>query len=146
MGLLESILGALAGKSEQGGASGQDLLGSALNHLVQANGGLPGLMQKFQHGGLGEVFSSWVGLGENQAVSPQQIQSVFGADQLQGIASSLGVNAEQASDFLAQYLPKIVDKLTPAGRVDHGADVQQGLAAVIPLLVQALGGDGSARA
>ena len=146
MGLLESIVSALSGKSEQAGAAGHDLLGSALSSLVQANGGLQGLLQKFQHGGLGEVFSSWVGLGENQGVSPQQIQNVLGADQLQGIASKLGVNVDQASDFLAQYLPKIVDKLTPTGQVDPGADVQQGLAALIPTLMQSLGGDDSAKA
>jgi hypothetical protein len=45
-----------------------------------------------------------------------------------------------ASNFLAEYLPKIVDKLTPAGKIDPGADPQQGLTALLPSLLQSLGG------
>jgi hypothetical protein len=41
---------------------------------------------------------------------------------------------------LAEYLPKIVDKLTPAGKVDPAADNQQGLAALLPSLLQSLQG------
>ena len=55
-----------------------------------------------------------------------------------------------ASTFLAEYLPKIVDKLTPAGKIDPAADHQQGLAALLPSLLQSLAGqsstDGPARA
>jgi hypothetical protein len=46
--------------------------------------------------------------------------------------------------FLAEYLPKIVDKLTPAGEIDPAADHQQGLAALLPSLLQSLGGRSSA--
>jgi hypothetical protein len=41
---------------------------------------------------------------------------------------------------LAEYLPKIVDKLTPAGKVDPGTDDQQGLAALLPSLLKSLQG------
>ncbi len=47
----------------------------------------------------------------------------------------------QASHFLAEYLPKIVDKLTPTGKVDPNADHQQGLAALLPSLLQSLRGE-----
>jgi hypothetical protein len=51
---------------------------------------------------------------------------------------------------MAEYLPKIVDQLTPAGKIDPAADHQQGLAALLPSLLQNLGGqastDGPARA
>ena len=48
-----------------------------------------------------------------------------------------------ASSFLAEYLPKIIDKLTPTGKVDPGADTQQGLAALLPALLQSLRGKSS---
>jgi uncharacterized protein YidB (DUF937 family) len=55
-----------------------------------------------------------------------------------------------ASTFLAEYLPKIVDKLAPAGKIDPAADHQPGLAALLPSLLQSLSrqssGDQSARA
>ena len=52
----------------------------------------------------------------------------------------LGVDPAQASNFLAEYLPKIVDKLTPEGKVDPAADHQQGLANLLPAPLQSLGG------
>jgi len=55
----------------------------------------------------------------------------------------MGVDPAMASNFLAEYLPKIVDKLTPAGKIDPTADHQQGLAALLPSLLQSLGGQSS---
>jgi uncharacterized protein YidB (DUF937 family) len=52
----------------------------------------------------------------------------------------MGVDPNLASQFLAEYLPKIVDKLTPTGKVDPTVDHQQGLAALLPSLLQSLGG------
>jgi hypothetical protein len=48
--------------------------------------------------------------------------------------------ASRMCHFLAEYLPKVVDKLTPEGKVDPTADHQQGLANLIPSLLQSLGG------
>jgi uncharacterized protein YidB (DUF937 family) len=62
----------------------------------------------------------------------------------------MGVDPNLASSFLAEYLPKIIDKLTPTGKVDPNADAQQGLASLLPSLLQSLagkpGGDQSAQA
>jgi len=55
----------------------------------------------------------------------------------------MGVDPALASQFLAEYLPKIVDKLTPKGKVDPTADHQQGLAALLPSLLQSLGSQSS---
>jgi uncharacterized protein YidB (DUF937 family) len=138
MGLLDTLLGTLAGKSDAAG--GSDPLGGALSALMTQNGGLQGLMSKFSQGGLGDIFSSWVGMGDNKAVSPAQIQSVLGSDQIQGLATQLGIDPAKASGFLADYLPKIIDKLTPSGQVDAGADHSQGLAALLPSLLGSMGG------
>jgi len=54
--------------------------------------------------------------------------------------AKIGVDPAQASHFLAEYLPKVVDKLTPEGKVDPTADHQQGLANLLPSLLQSLGG------
>jgi uncharacterized protein YidB (DUF937 family) len=52
----------------------------------------------------------------------------------------MGIDPAQASSFLAEYMPKIVDKLTPAGKIDPAADHQQGLADLLPSLLQSLSG------
>ena len=133
MGILDSVMGAVSGNS---GDSNQNSMASALGGLFNQNGGLQGLMAKFHEGGLGGVFSSWVGTGVNQAVSAEQIQKVLGSEQVAGLASKLGVDPQQASAMLAQHLPGIVDKLTPGGQVDPNADHAAGLGG----LLQQLGG------
>jgi uncharacterized protein YidB (DUF937 family) len=80
-------------------------------------------------------------MGENQPVSTSQVQEALGSDQIRAIATKMGVDPNLASQFLAEYLPKIVDKLTPTGKVDPSADSQQGLAALLPSLLQSLSGE-----
>jgi uncharacterized protein YidB (DUF937 family) len=141
MGLFDSILGAVSGKSD---ASGQanPLIG-IVGGLLTQSGGLQGLASKFAQSGQGNAFQSWVGMGENEPISSNQIQSVLGSEQVNAIATKMGVDPAIASTFLAEYLPKIVDKLTPTGKVDPAADHQQGLAALLPSLLQSLSGQSS---
>jgi uncharacterized protein YidB (DUF937 family) len=138
MGLLDSILGAASGQT---GATGEaNPLMGIISSLLTQSGGLQGLASKFMQSGQGNAFQSWVGMGENQPVSNNEIQRALGSEQVNAIATRMGVDPAQASNFLAEYLPKIVDKLTPAGKIDPTADHQQGLAALLPSLLQSLGG------
>ena len=141
MGLFDSILGAVSGKTEGSGGAAQ-LIG-VLGGLLAQSGGLQGLANKFAQSGQENAFQSWVGMGENQPISNNQIQNALGSEQVNALAARMGIDPAQASNFLAEYLPKIVDKLTPAGKIDPTADHQQGLAALLPSLLQSLGGQSS---
>ena len=141
MRLFDSILSAVSGKSDASGEAAP-LIG-ILSGLLAQSGGLQGLANKFSQSGQGNAFSSWVGMGENQPVSSDQIQKALGSDQITALAARMGVDPALASSFLAEYLQKIVDKLTPKGKVDPTADHQQGLAALLPSLLQSLGGQSS---
>jgi uncharacterized protein YidB (DUF937 family) len=141
MGLFDSILAAASGQT---GATGEaNPLMGIISGLLAQSGGLQGLASKFMQSGQGNAFQSWVGMGENQPVSSGQIQNALGSEQVSAIASRLGVDPAVASNFLAEYLPKVVDKLTPAGKIDPTADHQQGLAAMLPSLLQSLRGQAS---
>ena len=141
MGLLDSILAAASGQT---GATGEaNPLMGIISGLLAQSGGLQGLASKFAQSGQGNAFQSWVGMGENQPVSSGQIQNALGSEQVSAMASRMGVDPAMASNFLAEYLPKIVDKLTPAGKIDPSADHQQGLPAMLPSLLQSLGGQAS---
>jgi uncharacterized protein YidB (DUF937 family) len=148
MGLLDSILGAVSGKTEGSGGAAQ-LIG-VLGGLLAQSGGLQGLANKFAQSGEGNAFQSWVGMGENQPISSNQVQNALGSEQVKALAAKMGIDPAKASTFLAEYLPKIVDKLTPEGKVDPTADHQQGLEALLPSLLQSLTGqpstDSTARA
>jgi uncharacterized protein YidB (DUF937 family) len=141
MGLLDTILGSVTGKTDA--SSGANPLVGILGGLLAQSGGLQGLAAKFSQQGQGDTFSSWVGMGKILPISSGQIQTVLGSDQVHALAAKVGVDPAQASQFLAEYMPKIVDKLTPAGKIDPGADHQQGLAAMLPSLLQGLAGAAS---
>ncbi|TXT31679.1 MAG: hypothetical protein FD131_897 [Rhodocyclaceae bacterium] len=126
MGLLDSVVGALAG----GQSGGESPLLNVVMQLINnpQTGGLAGLVQSFQQGGLGSIVNSWVSTGQNLPISAEQIQAVLGGGQLQNIAAQLGMSTEQASGGLADLLPQLVDKLTPNGQVPEGGDLlAQGL-------------------
>ncbi|MBL8301711.1 MAG: DUF937 domain-containing protein [Ideonella sp.] len=121
MGLLDSVVGALAGGQGSGGGGGQAALISAVLAMLSQNGsaggGLGALVEKFQQGGLGDVVGSWISTGQNLPVSPNQLENVLGSDLLGQLAGQLGLSTGDASAQLAQWLPQAVDQLTPNGRL-----------------------------
>jgi len=118
MGLFDSVMGAVAEQTKQGGD-----LGSLLGGLLADNselGGLSGLVEKFQQNGMGDIVNSWIGQGDNLPVSGDQIARAIGSGPLANIASQLGLDASAVSGQLAQMLPGLIDKLTPQGAVPEG--------------------------
>ena len=120
MGLFDSVAGGLGqmlgGQQAQGGPGDNPML-QAVMGLLGNSGGLGGLLQKFQQGGLADVAQSWVGTGANLPISAEQVQQVLGSGALGDIASKLGLQPEQAAGALSQALPEVVDKLTPNGQL-----------------------------
>jgi uncharacterized protein YidB (DUF937 family) len=112
MGLLDGIASAVMGKV-LGGQSGG--MAQVAMDLLNQNGGLSGVLEKFNQGGLAEQAASWVGKGENLPISPEQINAVLGNSQLAEIAGKFGITPEVLSSQLAEHLPGVVDKLTPDG-------------------------------
>ncbi|MGE5669293.1 MAG: YidB family protein [Betaproteobacteria bacterium] len=134
MGLLDGVLGnlmggLLGGQQPQGAQAQSPLLQMALQ-LLQQNGGIQGVLAKFEQAGLGAQAQSWIGTGQNQPVDANAISQIFGQGQLGQIAQQLGLTHEQAAGQLAQVLPQVVDKLTPQGQIpeNHGDLVNQALA------------------
>jgi uncharacterized protein YidB (DUF937 family) len=88
-------------------------------------GGLGGLVEKLQKGGLGNAINSWIGTGQNQPVSPGQLGSALGPDVIKMLAQRSGLSEEEITQQLSQILPGVVDKLTPHGRVPTVAELSQ---------------------
>jgi len=135
MGLLESMLASVMGSQQRAGAPSSGL-GSLISmvannpQLMQAviamlsndssQGGLGGLIAKFQRAGLGNVVSSWVGSGQNQPVSGEQLTDVLGADTMAELAEKLGTSQGDAAGQLSDILPDLIDRLTPQGQAPAG--------------------------
>ncbi len=117
MGLLDSIVSAMGSENTQ--ARAQASLLPALIEVVKGYpGGLPGLIDKFQQGGLGGVIASWVGSGQNQPVSPEQLNSVLGDDVVNTLATRSGLDVDTVLSSLSIMLPSLVDQATPSGSLD----------------------------
>ena len=86
-------------------------------------GGLGGLLDKFQKGGLGNAINSWIGTGQNQPVSPGQLGSALGPDIIKTLAQRSGLSEEEITKQLSQILPGVIDKLTPQGRLPTAAEL-----------------------
>jgi uncharacterized protein YidB (DUF937 family) len=126
MALLDQILGRVLGQQQPTAGSG---IGGVLMQLLggqgstqNPGGGITGLIQQFTGAGLGHVANSWVSTGPNQPVSPQQLKTVFGDTQVETMARQSGLPSQDFLSQLSQHLPRVVDGMTPDGRVpDEGA-------------------------
>jgi uncharacterized protein YidB (DUF937 family) len=98
----------------KGGLGG--LLGGAAAGSV-ISGGLGDLLKQLQQNGQGETANSWVGKGENKAIAPGDLANALGADQIDSLASHSGLSRDDLLRGLSQYLPNVIDHLTPEGRL-----------------------------
>lgn len=114
MGLFDQVGGALKGAiASELAANGPALLNSALAKTNMGN--LQGLVEQLQQGGLGDQVKSWLGDGQNIGISPEQIQSALGNDQLRQLAAHFGIPVDTVSKLLAEHLPAAVDQASPDG-------------------------------
>lgn len=132
MGMLDGLLGSLMGGMTSDGTGGRQqspLLLIALQ-LLQQNGGLQGMLGKFQQAGYGAQADSWVSTGQNQPISPDALSQVLGQGQLGRIAQQLGMSQGEAAGGLASMFPQMIDKMTPQGEVpdDHQDIVAEAMA------------------
>lgn len=101
--------------------SGLDLqnLASAFTGLTQGGGSngidFSELLSTMTSGGLGDVVSSWLGDGDNAAVSPSQLTDTLGADTISQFASKLGLSNDEAAGGLSDALPAMMDKASSGG-------------------------------
>lgn len=128
MGLLDQVVGNLAASALGGKGGDNGLFDIVLPLINKFPGGIAGLVQAFQQGGLGDIVNSWVSTGKNLPVSGDQLTSVLGNDFMGGLAKQLGVGTQEASGSLASVLPGLIDQLTPNGQLPQGGDLlSQGL-------------------
>jgi len=137
MGLLDSIAGQVTGALAGAAGGGQTHPGlmDVVTSLLAGpqGGGLGGLVQQFEQQGLGHLVQSWVGTGENLAITPDQVQSVLGEPHIQAVAAKLGLSTADVTNQLAGLLPHAVDSVTPGGALPQGNLLSEALGAFAAL-------------
>ena len=118
MGLLDQVGGSLKGVLGSVAAAEAPALIAAA--LAKTNmGSMQGLVDQLQQGGLGDQVKSWLSNGSNMSVTPDQIKTALGSDQVRQIAQHFGVPTDAALKLLADHLPAAVDQASPNGAIQN---------------------------
>ncbi|MBS0220118.1 MAG: DUF937 domain-containing protein [Proteobacteria bacterium] len=122
LGGLGGILSGLQGGAGAGGLGG--ILGGLLGGAGAAGGlgglltgGLGELLDQFHGAGKGAAASSWVGGGQNHALSTEDLAQVLTPDQIDFLTQQTGMSRQALLSGLSEQLPGLVDQLTPDGRL-----------------------------
>ena len=115
-------LGASAFQSKLGGSGSSmdsnlitDALGGLLGGSDKGGFDLGSMVSGLSAGGLGGMVDSWLGDGDNEAVSNDQLLAGLGEDKVNEFASKLGVDKDTALSGLSDALPNIIDKSSSGG-------------------------------
>ncbi len=108
-----------------GGLLGGVLAGGAAGSIL--SGGLGDVLKQFQQNGQGDAANSWVSPGPNKQISPGDLASALGADQIQHLTSQTGLSRDDLLSGLARQLPDVINHLTPDGRLPTGDELQDRL-------------------
>ena len=107
---LTDILNKLGGQNgEQGGLN-------AISKLFDGDG-MQGILSKLRASGMDKQVMSWIGHGQNEPVTGDDIKNVVNPQQLSQVAQQSGMSQDEVADHVAQALPEAVDKATPGGAV-----------------------------
>ncbi len=111
-----------------GGAEGEQgsLVSNVMKMLTdQETGGLSGLVKAFEEKGLNDIISSWIGVGENKTITPEQLQHGLGLERIRQLAERSGVSVDDVKAKLVEVLPGLIDRLTPEGKLPEGSLLSQ---------------------
>jgi uncharacterized protein YidB (DUF937 family) len=103
-------------KSITGGAIGAAAL-TLVKDYIEKQGGLDAVVKKFQDSGFKRQVDSWISTGKNEALSSIEVGQAIGIEKIKKLAEAAGVDVNKARDLLAEYLPIVIDKATPEGKL-----------------------------
>ena len=121
-GLLGGILGGGSGGSGLGSGSalgGNPMLRMLLPLVASMlmNGGLQKILGRLQAQGKSAQAESWVGKGANEPIGAEDVREAMDREDLDRIASQLGISEDEAAAAVAQVLPDVVDQASPDGNL-----------------------------
>ena len=121
-GLAGGLGGAMAGRALGGrGALIAMMLPYAMQ-WIQRNGGLGGVLKRFQDKGYGRQAQSWVATGDNQDIDPNAIEDIVGRNELSRLSQQLGVPEQEVKQGFAEIMPEVINELTPDGELKAESD------------------------
>jgi uncharacterized protein YidB (DUF937 family) len=79
--------------------------------------------------GMEDSVESWIGTGDNKAISANQLNDALGSDLMSTLSEKTGIPEKELGGMLSTLLPVVVNQLTPKGKTegDNGSLVSTGL-------------------
>lgn len=105
--------------SPGGGPTAKGIAGALLT------GGMMDLVRQFRGAGKAETVDSWIGSGANEPVTPNDLSRVLTDEQMAFLTTRTGLSREELLAGLSDRLPKVVDALTPEGRLPTTEEVDR---------------------
>jgi uncharacterized protein YidB (DUF937 family) len=79
--------------------------------------GVDNTVRDMEQSGHGDIARSWVGRGANQAVTPQRLEAALGEEAIRDLMQQTGMERDELLETLSEHLPRVIDHLTPQGRL-----------------------------
>lgn len=105
---------------------------AALDQMGRLFGGdgMQGIVSRMTDAGLGQQVQSWIGTGDNQSISSEQVKQAVDPAALQRMADKSHMQPDQICDHVAQALPQLMDKATPDGQMPTESAMSKGKNAI----------------
>jgi len=121
---------------KSGGNTGLDVgtVASALKKLLPIDGNdlnIGALISQFGSGDLASMVGSWLGDGDNDAITGTNISDALGSDKVASFASELGIDANKASEGLAGMIPELINKNSSGGSLLDSVGGAGGVASLV---------------
>ncbi|TGM81718.1 DUF937 domain-containing protein [Leptospira mtsangambouensis] len=108
---------------------------SGIQKIIEENGGVSGIVQKFKDKGFAEAATSWVGTGENVNIGSAEVMKVLGSESVQELAKKVGLDSDATAGLIGNLLPMVIDKLSPDGKEPSG-DITSQLSSLASLFTK----------
>jgi uncharacterized protein YidB (DUF937 family) len=79
--------------------------------------GVDNTVKDMEQVGHGDIARSWVGRGANRSITPQRLEAALGEEATRDLMQQTGMERDELLETLSEHLPRVIDHLTPDGRL-----------------------------
>ena len=87
--------------------------------------GIDNTVRDLEEKGHGDIVRSWIGRGANRAIPPKKLEAALGEDAIRDLMQQTGMKRDELLAALSEHLPRVIDHLTPEGRLPTEEEVRR---------------------